>query len=474
MLFNSFSYILVFLPVAALLHVFARETIGRRAAQTWLLISSLVFYAWPKPSNLGLLIGSASLNWMISRLMGSTEEPRHRKRLLQLGLVVNIALLCSFKYVNFLLRTLASLGGSQLSAPNWEFPLGISFFTLQQVMYLVDCYESLIPPNGLLDHATFVSFFPYVTAGPITRAKNMISQFQGFIAHGEGRSSLAATGLYLFTLGLFKKIFFADTLGLVADVGFAGYEGLSTIEAWACSIAYTLQIYFDFSGYSDMARGSALILGFEIPCNFNSPYRSRSIIEFWQRWHITLSNFITNYLYTPMLRSFKRVTLATASFSTLCAMMIAGLWHGPSWTFVVFGTLHGMALVVNQFWNKKVSRRLPIGLAWALTFAFVNLAFIFFRAPSLSVGGHIARLLIPVHTTLLGIAVLRDAATGGTIFILPIIIGIIAAFWGKNSDELARAFRPSYVTALGTAALMLVSWFFMNSTIVKRFVYFAF
>ncbi|MGB7281765.1 MAG: MBOAT family O-acyltransferase [Candidatus Acidiferrum sp.] len=389
--------------------------------------------------------------------------------------MANIGLLCSFKYLNFLGGMIESFGGPHLPFPNWEFPLGISFFTLQQVMYLVDCYENLVPANTLFDHATFVSFFPYVTAGPITRAKRMIAQFQGVATAPGPRGDMAATGLYLFTMGLFKKVFFADTFGRIADLGFAGYQGLSTLEAWAFSLAYTLQIYFDFSGYTDMARGTGFILGFDIPINFNSPYRSFSIIEFWQRWHITLSNFITDYLYTPILRAFEKATLATASVATLVAMIIAGLWHGPSWTFVTFGALHGIALVINQFWRKKIRRKLPKMLSWALTFSFVNLAFVFFRAPSIVAGAHIARLLVPVNTALLGSAVLRTVPTLGLTTLLPaVVIGTVAAFFGKNSDELARTFRPSYSYALGTASLMLLAWLFMNSTITKQFVYFAF
>jgi alginate O-acetyltransferase complex protein AlgI len=475
MLFNSFSYTLVFLPVVATVFWLFGKFFGRQAAQIWLLLSSLIFYAWPKPSNLVVLLGSIFFNWTISRLIVRAESPAFRKRLLQLGLVANIILLCSFKYLNFLGQTIESFGGPHLPFPNWEFPLGISFFTLQQVMYLVDCYENLVPANAFLDHATFVSFFPYVTAGPITRAKRMILQFHEERPAFGPRGDIAATGLYLFTLGLFKKVLFADTFGRIADLGFDGYQGLSTLEAWAFSLAYTLQIYFDFSGYTDMARGTAFILGFEIPVNFNSPYRSFSIIEFWQRWHITLSNFITNYLYTPILRAFKKATLATASVATLVAMIIAGLWHGPSWTFVMFGTLHGIALVINQFWRKKIKRKLPKPLSWVFTFSFVNLAFIFFRAPSIAIGVHIARLLVPVHTVMLGSTVLRTVPNLGLTTLVPAVLaGIVASFFGKNSDELIKSFHPTYSYAFGTAILMLLAWLFMNSTITKQFVYFAF
>jgi D-alanyl-lipoteichoic acid acyltransferase DltB (MBOAT superfamily) len=476
MLFSSFRYILLFLPIVAIVHALVGKTLGRRAAQIWLLLSSLIFYILPKPASLLVLLGSILFNWSITHFMGRTESPLARKRLLQFGLVANIALLCSFKYLNFFAQTIESLGVPHLPLPDWAFPLGVSFFTLQQVIYLVDCYEALVPPNTLFDHLTFVSFFPYVISGPITKAKRMIGQLHDEAAsRTESRWDLAATGLYLFTLGLFKKVFFADTFGRIADLGYAGYQDFSTVEAWAFSLAYTFQMYFDFSGYTDMARGSALILGFDIPINFNSPYRSLSMIEFWQRWHITLSNFITTYLYTPILRSFKKATLPAASFSTLAAMLIAGLWHGPAWTYVVWGGLHGAALVVNQFWRKKVKRKVPKALSWAMTFSFVNLTLIFFRAPSLSVGAHVARLLVPVHTTLLSFSVLHTVSTVGLTTVVPAVVtGIVAAFFGRNSNELAQSFRPSYVGAFSTAMLMLVAWLFMNSTITRQFVYFVF
>ena len=235
-------------------------------------------------------------------------------------------------------------------------------------MYLVDCYEGLSPALILFDHATFVSFFPYVISGPIAKSKRMVHQFDNFGGVPDERSTLIARGLYQFSIGLFKKVILADAFASIANLGFGTGSRLSAAEAWIFSVCYTMQIYFDFSGYSDMAIGSAMMLSVEVPRNFDAPLRSKSIIEFWQRWHISLTNFITTYLYTPILKKFERATLTASAISTLIAMTIAGLWHGPSWTFVAYGAIHGCGLAINQFWRKKKMPKIPAFASWLLDF----------------------------------------------------------------------------------------------------------
>jgi alginate O-acetyltransferase complex protein AlgI len=386
-----------------------------------------------------------------------------RKRWLVLGLICNIALLCSFKYVAFVF-------GRFFTVPNWDFPLGISFFTLTQIMYLVDVYQGLNGPIGLFDHATVVSFFPYVSSGPIVRAKEVADQ----LPQPDVDVDRARRGLYLFALGLAKKVVLADTFATVASTGFAAAGTLSTVEAWAFALAYSFQIYFDFSGYSDMAVGSAALLGFEIPQNFDAPYRSTSISEFWQRWHISLSRFITNYLYTPILRSFGKATLRTSAVATFLAMGIAGFWHGPAWTYIIFGLLHGAALAVNQVWKKK-KLKLPPGMGWLATFLFVVVAFVVFRSPTLSVAGKVLWAMVPHGGNLLGVATLSEAMPWTpTVLVRPLGIGVVLAFFFKSSSQLAAAFEPTAKRALATAALVVVCFFFLNSSVAKQFVYFAF
>jgi alginate O-acetyltransferase complex protein AlgI len=476
MLFNSFPYIFLFLPIVIALTLLARKAAGPRAAQAIVLLASLFFYTWWKPIHLPYLLGSILGNWLLARGMGSSPQPA-KKRYLQLGLFLNIAFLCVFKYVNFFLKSFPHLIPSRFLLPDLAFPLGISFFTIAQIMYLVDCYEGMLPASSLFDHATFVSFFPYVISGPIARAKRILHQVGDFGGKDGHRSELMARGAYLFSLGLFKKVVFADAFACVAAYGLTSVSKPSTLEAWVFSIAYTLQIYFDFSGYSDMAIASALMLGIEIPQNFNAPYRSKSIIEFWQRWHISLTNFITTYLYTPILKTFPRASLTTASMATILAMAIAGLWHGPAWTFVCFGLMHGVGLAFNQVWRKKkIWKKMPNALSWLLTFGFVNISFIIFHSRTLADAGRRIVSLVPHHQPF-GIANLLLMRDQGIILHLvgpPLLIGLFVAFLGKSSEERAREFKPSLANSAAVVVLTLVAWVFMNSTIVTPFVYFAF
>jgi D-alanyl-lipoteichoic acid acyltransferase DltB (MBOAT superfamily) len=393
MLFNSFAYILLFLPVVALGHAALQKYFGRIWAQALLLAASLLFYRYAtKPSYVILLVASILFNWQIARLI-SSRQGWQRKALLVMGLVVNIGLLCSFKYFNLFFSTLVDFGGPKIKLPDWAFPLGISFYTLTQIMYLVDTYQELNPPNSLFDHATFVSLFPYISSGPLVRARSIIKQLHQY-TFAESRVDLACRGLYIFTIGLAKKVLLAESFAKIADAGFAGPRAYTTVEAWAFSLAYTFQIYFDFSGYSDMAVGSAWMLGIDIPQNFNAPLKSKSISEFWQRWHISLSNFITNYLYTPILRAQGKATLQTSAIAIFIAMGIAGIWHGPAWTFLVFGLMHGTALAINQVW-KKNKKKMPDWLGWLITLIFVNAAFIVFRSPNLDFAENMITSLWP-------------------------------------------------------------------------------
>jgi len=460
MLFNSFQFIFWFWPVVCIGFYLLCSANNRQGAKVWLLMLSLVFYGWTRLSNLLVLIPSILFNYFLSRKIVVHKDAKQRKLYLWLALAPNILYLCTFKYANAVFGT------------HWEFPLGLSFFTVTQVMYLVDCFEGLTPPNSLLDHSLFVSFFPYIAAGPLTRSRIIVRQFDS--AGNRDRAADIARGLFVFAIGLVKKVIFADSFRRLADAGFLQPTNLSTLEAWIISVAFTLEIYFDFSGYSDMAIGIALSLGFEIPENFNSPFRAQSVIEFWQRWHMTLSNFITTYLYTPIVRSFKKVTLATASVATITAMLIAGIWHGAGWNFAIWGLLHGVALSVNHYW-KKSKRRMPSLLAWAATFVFVNITLVFFRAPDVVSAVSIVKEMIP-NPNLLSITAIRAKVRGVEleVMLLPLLIGTILAFWGKNSGELRRTFAPTTRSSLAVASLILVALLFMNSNIAQEFVYFAF
>jgi len=463
MAFSSFPFILLFLPLAALGYNSLR---GRpRASMLWLLAASLGFYAWGRPTQLVWLVGSLGFNHLVDLGLDASDTTR-RKPILLVGLVGNILFLAALKYTGFLLSSLVPLWGGTAPQINLVFPLGVSFFTLQQIMYLVDRYEGLVARNTLLEHATFVSLFATITSGPITRTKLLLPQLR--TAAGASDEQIAR-GLGLFALGLFKKIVIADSFGQLVG-------GTSTIEAWITSFAYSFRIYFDFSGYSDMAIAAGLLMGLTIPENFAAPYRSRSIIEFWQRWHITLSTFITTYLYTPLVRSTRKVTLTRASMATLTAMTIAGLWHGPSWTFVAFGMFHGVGLVINQLWRKKVKIKIPVFIALPATLLFVNIGFVLFRANNLTEAVHTVRHMLSRHPTL-GIDSLRVTfATSGqaAMIALPVAVGLLAALVGPTSRQLVEGIQPRPRHALALVSLVLISFVFLNSSIAKEFIYRAF
>ena len=475
MSFNSFAYIFLFLPIVVAGCQLARRLPVSKAPQIWILLASLYFYAWSKPLNLTYLIGAILVNWQMARWIGDAAGKR-RKRLLQAGLILNIGFLSIFKYLNFFIGNIPYFVHRHMMAPDLGFPLGISFFTLAQIMYLVDCYEELVTPSSLFDHATFVSFFPYVVIGPISRAKRILHQFPVLNSARGPSADTVARALFLFSFGLIKKVVLADAFSHIVDPGFSNASHLSALEAWSGATAYAFQLYFDFSGYSDMAIASALLFGIEIPRNFDAPLRSRSIIEFWQRWHITLSAFITTYLYTPILRSFSRATLAKASLATLLAMTIAGLWHGAAWTFVIFGAIHGAGLVINQYWRKKKMPALPDPVCWLLTFMLLDICFVFFRAPNLQTATSYLSGMFNWSNPMgvANIGELNGAGVMAKVFALVQIAGIVAALVGKSTDQLAREFKPTWLNMAATAACALIAFLYLNSSVAQPFVYVAF
>jgi D-alanyl-lipoteichoic acid acyltransferase DltB (MBOAT superfamily) len=337
----------------------------------------------------------------------------------------------------------------------------------------VDTYQAPETVNSLLDHATFASLFPYVTSGPISRSMEIVSQFKA-CDEGASRTELACRGLFLFVLGLTKKVVFADAFSRVADAGFGPFSSYSTLEAWIFCLSYAFEIYFDFSGYSDMAIGSAWMLGIRLPINFNAPFRSKSMSEYWQRWHMSLSAFITHYLYTPILRAMGgRATIQKSAVAIIVAMSIAGLWHGPSLTYIFWGLINGVALAVNQIWKRKKTR-LPGALSWAMTFAFVNVTFVFFRSPSLPFAFHFLRQMLP-QQNLFGVSALNGVIPfAPNLLWRPIIAGSFLAFFGMTSTELAESDVFTPAKAFATAVLLVVATVYMNTAAAKTFLYFAF
>ncbi|WP_299615511.1 MBOAT family protein [Pelagibius sp.] len=384
MLFNSYEFILVFLPITLFLVLSLRRLGMVSASLTLLCGASLVFYAVWDWRFIGLLVGSICINYLLI----SALSARPRRWLMWIGIAVNLGLLGFFKYATFLGENFAALAGGSFETPDIVLPLAISFFTLQQISMLVDASLQPVARPRFRDYALYVSFFPQLIAGPIVRHGEMLPQIRSIAS----RIDLVAfaMGVTLFAMGLLKKVALADSLKPYADVVFNGAEqtaaSLGFIEAWLGALAFHFQIYFDFSGYSDMAIGLALMLGFRLPLNFNAPYKATSIIDFWRRWHLTLSRFLRDYLYIPL--GGRRGGLGPQSANIMLVMLIGGLWHGSSWNFVIWGGLHGVMIVANHLWRRfsghsRGPSRATTAVSVLLTTAGVVLAWVFFRAESL-------------------------------------------------------------------------------------------
>jgi alginate O-acetyltransferase complex protein AlgI len=389
MLFNTFGFIFVFLPVTLAGFFFLSQR-GEFLGAGWLIVASLVFYAAWNPRYLVLLLGSIGFNFLVGR--GLIPNARlfstaTRGTLLTFGIVGDLALLGYYKYANFFIENINNLTGSTTSLGTTILPLGISFFTFTQIAYLVDAYRLKAQEPRLLHYALFVTYFPHLVAGPILHHAEMMPQFA---KHDVYRFDVArfSVGLVYFSIGLVKKVVLAD--GIAAFVGpvFDAAEHAAhpmLLDAWSAALAYTFQLYFDFSGYSDMAIGMSWMIGIALPLNFNSPYKATSIIDFWRRWHMTLSRFLRDYLYISL--GGNRYGETRRTINLMLTMTIGGLWHGAGWTFVAWGGLHGIYLIANHAWS-ALRCKLPVGrisraegcLAWALTFVAVVVGWVIFRA----------------------------------------------------------------------------------------------
>lgn len=395
MLFNSLSFCLLFLPLALSGYLWLSRR-APRAAIVFLGLASLVFYGYGDSAFLPLLLLSISVNFLLLRRIASQQQTGRgagAKRSLVAGLVFNLALLVFFKYADFLLANLASLTGFEHRALGLALPIGISFFTFTQIACLVDCHAGKVQAYRPENYALFVTYFPHLIAGPILHHKDMMPQFEAAAKQVFRRGRLVV-GLAFFTLGLFKKVVLADGVArYVAPVFDLHYQHLSMLEAWAGALAYTFQLYFDFSAYCDMAYGLSYLFGIILPVNFDSPYQAASIIDFWRRWHITLSHFLRDYLYIAL--GGNRDGAWRRHLNLMATMLLGGLWHGANWTFVAWGALHGAYLVLNHALRRLPGQRgkLMHGSGAAVTFVAVVLAWVFFRAASIDVALAVLRAM---------------------------------------------------------------------------------
>ncbi|OIQ88034.1 peptidoglycan O-acetyltransferase [mine drainage metagenome] len=436
MLFNSPLFIFLFLPVALLGFRFTRA-VSWRAAMAWLTLASLLFYAWWAPWRSWPILVSILFNYLVGRGLFRLGNCRRADLLLKLGLLGNLAFLGYFKYTNFFMHNLDSLAGLHWQMAEVMLPLGISFFTFTQIAYLVDVRRAVAAEPSFLNYGLFVTFFPHLIAGPIIHHKEMMPQFQR--PRSQPWHEDLAVGVSLFAIGLVKKVLIADAIAAhVAPVfAAAGHDPVPLTMAWEGALAYTAQIYFDFAGYSDMAIGLARMFGIDLPINFNSPYKSADIIDFWRRWHITLSRFLRDYLYFPL--GGNRQGPGRRYLNLLTVMVLGGLWHGANWTFILWGGLHGLALAINHQWRDRVGLRLPRLLAWLATMAVVIPGWVLFRAASL----HDALRLLKGMAGLSGLGGLHGAPGMGSLGGLLLEAGLLVfAALTPNSQEILRLQHP--------------------------------
>ncbi len=482
MLFNSFTFVFFFLPIVFGIYFFLNRFRLTLLSKGFLVLSSLFFYSWWNILYLPLIIFSMIFNFSVGRELGRVVGFKSKKLLLTMGVISNLALLGYFKYSDFLISNINFVFDSSVSLLNLTLPLAISFFTFQQIAYLVDSYRGEVNEVDLLNYSLFVTFFPQLIAGPIVHHSEMMPQF---VRHRTKvlSSKNVTLGIFVFAIGLFKKVVIADTFAVWASTGFDVADKLYFIEAWITSLSYTFQLYFDFSGYADMAIGIALMFNIRLPINFNSPYKSLDIQQFWRSWHMTLSRFLRDYIYIPL--GGNRTSELKTQSNLLITFMLGGVWHGAGWTFIVWGVMHGLALVVHRVWQKG-KFRLNKFFAWFVTFNFVNIAWVFFRATSfddaikvlrgmfLLEGINLPRVLEErlSHYPFIEFSGFLSQVKGDMATFVWLFVGLFVVTVLPNTEKLRESFKPSVIRLVFIFAILTYAMMSMNKS--TEFLYFNF
>ncbi len=488
MLFNSYEFIFFFLPIVFFIYFYLNHKRLTLASKGFLVFSSLFFYSWWNIIYLPLILSSLLFNYVAGNVLANnkkyTRNEFSKKGILTFSIASNLALIAYFKYSDFFIQNINTVFNLKIALLNLSLPLAISFFTFQQIAYLVDSYRQETKEYDFLNYSIFVTFFPQLIAGPIVHHKEIMPQFEN-IRNKVINYKNISTGLFIFSIGLFKKVVIADTFAVWATAGFTATETLTFLDAWVTCLSYSFQLYFDFSGYTDMAIGAAFLFNIRLPINFNSPYKAKNIQDFWSRWHITLSTFLKDYIYIPMGGNRK------GSFRTyqnlLMTFVLGGLWHGAGWTFIFWGVLHGVFLIIHRVWN-NLGFKLWTWLAWFITFNFVNIAWIFFRAKEwsdaikilgsmFSLDGFILSADLEKYFSFLrgyGIEFGKhyEGINGDDRTALWIFAGFIIVLCLKNSMEYIDDFKPNYKTALVSGIAFVGGVLSLNK--VSEFLYFNF
>jgi D-alanyl-lipoteichoic acid acyltransferase DltB (MBOAT superfamily) len=462
-LFNSYEFLLAFLPIVAAVYFAINRVRPGLAGNAWLVAASLFFYAWWRAEYLALLAASIAVNFSIGRaIMRRAAAGSPTKALLVAGIAFDLALLGYYKYANFFVENVAALLGTTPPHLNVVLPIGISFFTFTQIAFLVDAQRRRAEEPNPVNYALFVTYFPHLLAGPILHHREMMPQFAD-PTNKRVQWDNVARGLALLAIGLGKKVLVADPLALQANDAFASVVPLTFADAWLAILCYTMQIYFDFSGYTDMALGMSLMMNIRLPQNFDSPYRQRNLQEFWRHWHMTLTRFLRDYVYIPL--GGNRRGEAWTCCALVLTFVLGGLWHGANWTFVAWGLMNGVGLVIVRLWSKS-GIRLPVLAAWAITFLFVNVAWVFFRAPDLHTAGTFLASMFGAQ----GFTGFRGVPAPYTLATLAIACAIVA--FPKNSARVAAEMSFGWPMQVVTALLLAAGILSLGNP--TEFLYFNF
>lgn len=484
MLFNSYIFILCFLPITMIGYYGCNHWKKEEAAKWFLIIASLLFYGYFDVRYLPVILASICFNYGFSRML--LKKKTNKRMLLGAGIFCNAGLLFYIKYWNFFWENVNAVFGSSLELKQLLMPLGISFFTFQQIAYLVDSYRGETVKYSFTDYTLFVAFFPKLSMGPIVLHHQLIPEF-----HKKENKVLNQTrlslGIWWFTIGLSKKVLLADTLAKGVDFAYANVEALGGLDVVVVAMLYTLQLYFDFSGYCDMACGIGEMFQIRLPRNFNSPYKATSITEFWNRWHMTLSGFLQKYIYFPLGGS--RKGMIRSIVNILIVFLISGIWHGAAWTYIVWGLLHGVARVLHKIFQKTWDK-FPKAIRWFTTFVFLNVTWIFFRAESLTQAWKMLKKVFTAFEWKLNSGLMQQfdvleftyieehvapfmsvVKTYPYIHLLMVmLIGLFVALVPKNLYE--KEFKPGMGNAL--ISVVLLVWCILSFSGVSTFLYFNF
>lgn len=483
-MFTSYLFLLILLPVSVLIYWSLMAHGKSVLAKVFLLIISIFFCGMASKKSLAILIANILINYFVSFMMRRVLEDRCKQLWLIIGIVLNISLLGYCKYTNFFIKSFNTITGNSLSLMHLILPLGISYYTFSQISYLSDVFHGKDTPCSFLDYALFVSWMPKIIEGPITYERDMVKNLNEIKSKVD--YDKISYGLRLLAVGLIKKTILAGTFSNVVTYAFGQISSLSTVQAWMASISYSFQLYFDFSGYCDMAIGISKMFGIDLPINFNSPYKADSVNDFWKRWHITLTGFLREYIYIPLGGNRKGKT--RTYINVILVYLISGFWHGAGYTFIVWGLMHGIASCIDRMWNKKFWCRIPRIIRQTITFVFVNSAWVIFRSETLSDGIEVLKRMFIYHkgtvdTYYFDSFILPEWETIETAFpvcaqtvfhVLCMVAFMFIAFYicfiAKNSYEkkLTYSKRTSFVTAL----LLLIG--IMSLTGTSQFIYAGF